>query len=85
MTRTEAWPRRRSGKAERRWRGLWPRALPNLVWTDLPDGQCDYLSSQWGTYTGIPVEELLGLNWLERVIHPDDAGTDGDVVAGSLR
>ncbi len=57
--------------AERQWRDL-AEALPNLVWTDLPDGQCDYLSSQWRVYTGIPEEELLGLNWLERVIHPDD-------------
>jgi PAS domain-containing protein len=47
-------------------------SLPNLVWTDLPDGQCDWLSSQWAQYTGIPVEELLGLNWLDRVLHPDD-------------
>jgi PAS domain S-box-containing protein len=47
-------------------------ALPNLVWTDLPEGQCDWLGSQWGKYTGIAEQELLGLNWLERVIHPDD-------------
>ncbi len=46
--------------------------MPNLVWTDLPDGQCDWLSSQWGQYTGIPEQELLGLNWLDRVLHPDD-------------
>jgi PAS domain S-box-containing protein len=58
-------------EAELRWRSL-AEALPNLVWTDSPDGQCDYLSSQWGTYTGIPESELLGLAWLERVIHPDD-------------
>ena len=38
----------------------------------MPDGQCDYLSSQWGTYTGVPEHELLGLTWLERVLHPDD-------------
>ncbi|MBY0525621.1 MAG: PAS domain S-box protein [Gemmataceae bacterium] len=58
-------------QAEARWRTM-AEALPNLVWTDLPDGQCDWLSSQWGKYTGIPESELLGLRWLERVIHPDD-------------
>lgn len=58
-------------QSETRWRTM-AEALPNLVWTDLPDGQCDWLSSQWGKYTGIPERELLGLNWLERVIHPDD-------------
>ncbi len=57
-------------ESERRYRTL-AEALPNLVWTDLPDGQCDYLSSQWGRYTGIPERELLGLNWLS-VLHPDD-------------
>jgi PAS domain S-box-containing protein len=57
--------------SERRWRTL-AEALPNLVWTDLPDGQCDWLSTQWGKYTGIPENELLGLVWLDKVIHPDD-------------
>jgi len=57
--------------AELRWRSV-TEALPNLVWTDLPDGQCDWLSPQWGQYTGIPERELLGLGWLERVIHPED-------------
>ncbi len=58
-------------QSETRWR-MMAETLPNLVWTDLPDGQCDWLSSQWGKYTGIPERELLGLKWLERVIHPDD-------------
>jgi PAS domain S-box-containing protein len=58
-------------RSEERWRTM-AEALPNLLWTDLPDGQCDWLSSQWRTYTGIPESELLGLGWLEKVIHPDD-------------
>lgn len=58
-------------ESEQRWRTI-AEALPNLVWTDLPNGECDSLSSQWGRYTGIPEQELLGLEWLERVIHPDD-------------
>jgi len=57
--------------SEQRWRTM-AESLPNLVWTDLPDGQCDWLSSQWGMYTGIPEQELLGLRWLDTVIHPDD-------------
>jgi PAS domain S-box-containing protein len=57
--------------SEQRWRTM-AEALPNLVWTDLPDGQCDWLSSQWGKFTGIPENDLLGLRWLETVIHPDD-------------
>ncbi len=56
--------------SEQRWRTM-AEAIPNLLWTDLPDGQCDWLSSQWGKYTGIPEQQLLGLRWLETV-HPDD-------------
>ncbi len=58
-------------QSEQRWRTM-AEALPNLLWTDLPDGQCDWLSTQWGRYTGIPEHELLGLRWLETVLHPDD-------------
>ena len=46
--------------------------LPQLVWTCLPNGDCDYLSRQWVAYTGIPEEQQLGLNWLDAVMHPDD-------------
>jgi PAS domain S-box-containing protein len=57
--------------SEQRWRSL-TEELPNLVWTTLPDGQCDWLSSQWRNYTGIPENHLLGMRWLETVVHPDD-------------
>jgi PAS domain S-box-containing protein len=56
--------------SEQRWRTM-AEALPNLLWTDLPDGQSDWLSSQWRKYTGIAESELLGLRWLNTV-HPDD-------------
>ncbi|MEJ1974504.1 MAG: PAS domain-containing protein [Lacunisphaera sp.] len=56
--------------SETRWRQL-AEAMPHLVWTCTPDGQCDYLSPQWITYTGLPELDQLGLGWLERV-HPDD-------------
>jgi PAS domain S-box-containing protein len=45
--------------------------IPQLIWTCLPDGRCDYLSPQWITFTGIPENEQLGVKWLE-VVHPDD-------------
>lgn len=58
-------------QSEQRWRTM-AETLPNLLWTDLPNGQCDWLSSQWGRYTGISETELLGLRWLDTVVHPDD-------------
>ena len=45
--------------------------LPQLVWTCLPNGECDYLSRQWVDYTGVPEADQLGLDWL-RALHPDD-------------
>src|SRR6185436_12728381 len=40
-------------QSESRYRIL-AEALPQLVWTCQPNGDCDYLSSQWVEYTGIP-------------------------------
>jgi PAS domain S-box-containing protein len=47
------------------------QSLPQLIWTCLPDGNCDFLSPQWERYTGIPAEQQLGHGWLD-TIHPDD-------------
>jgi PAS domain S-box-containing protein len=47
-------------------------ALPQLVWTANPDGHCDFLSKQWVDYTGLPEDQQLGFQWLDRVMHPDD-------------
>ena len=58
-------------QSEERYRTL-AEALPQLVWTCLPDGNCDYLSRQWVEYTGIPEAEQLGLRWLNLVLHPED-------------
>jgi PAS domain S-box-containing protein len=46
-------------------------SLPVLIWTAGADGTCDYLNERWSEFTGLPVADLLGWGWLERV-HPDD-------------
>jgi PAS domain S-box-containing protein len=53
-------------QSEARFRTL-AEGLPQLVWTCLPDGRCDYLSPQWVRYTGIPEERQLGFGWLEQI------------------
>jgi PAS domain S-box-containing protein len=58
-------------ESELRYRTL-AESLPQLVWTALPNGECDYLSSQWVAYTGVPEADQLGLRWLELVMHPED-------------
>jgi PAS domain S-box-containing protein len=60
-------------EGEERFRTL-AESLPQLVWTSLPDGRCDYLSRQLLDYTGISTDERLGSAQLRRVIHPDDFG-----------
>jgi PAS domain S-box-containing protein len=57
-------------ESEHRWRSL-TEALPQLVWTALPDGACDYFSTQWTQYTGVPTSELLGWQWM-KTLHPED-------------
>jgi PAS domain S-box-containing protein len=57
-------------ESEHRWRSL-TEALPQLVWTAMPDGACDYFSTQWTEFTGVPNDQLLGWQWLKS-LHPDD-------------
>ena len=56
--------------SEARFRVL-AESMPQLVWSTLPDGSCDYLNSQWVAYTGVPESRHLGHGWLEAV-HSDD-------------
>jgi PAS domain S-box-containing protein len=46
-------------------------SLPQMIWTCLRDGNCDYLSRQWLDYTGRSENQQLGKGYLEQV-HPDD-------------
>ena len=57
-------------ESEQRWRNL-TEALPQLVWSAMPDGVCDYFSTQWTEHTGVPESDLLGWRWME-TLHPDD-------------
>lgn len=45
--------------------------LPQLTWTCLSNGYCDFLNRRWCEYTGIPAEDQLEFGWLNQ-IHPDD-------------
>lgn len=46
-------------------------SIPPIVWTANPAGEMDYFSEKLSLYTGRPVEEMLGLEWIQ-VVHPDD-------------
>ena len=46
-------------------------ALPQLVWTCRPDGNCDYYNPQFQNFTGAPAEQHLRWAWLN-IVHAED-------------
>jgi PAS domain S-box-containing protein len=56
--------------SERRFRTL-VEALPELVWSTLPDGAGEYVSPQWMAFTGFSSHLEISTHWNE-IIHPDD-------------
>lgn len=46
-------------------------AMPQIVWTALPDGRLDYLNLRWLEYTGLRLEDMGGLGW-DPMVHPED-------------
>jgi len=63
-------------ESEHRFRTL-AEALPQLVWTCLPDGNSDYFNSKWTEYTGVAVPDLLGMRWRE-TLHAADRDSTCD-------
>jgi len=46
-------------------------SIPGMTFTNTPDGACDYVSSQWVEYTGVPAAQHHGSGWIG-VLHPRD-------------
>jgi PAS domain S-box-containing protein len=59
--------------AERRYLSL-AEAIPQIVWTALPNGEWSYANRRWLEYTEIDLARARGWGWLEAV-HPDDRAT----------
>ncbi|MFJ1260000.1 ATP-binding protein [Cupriavidus sp. CuC1] len=57
-------------EGERRFRSL-ADAMPQIVWTAMPDGWIDYSNQRWITYTGLTFEQLQGWGWTQ-ALHPND-------------
>ena len=45
---------------------------PVFLWSDLPDGYCDFLNRPWLTYFNLSLQEAQGAGWAT-LLHPDDA------------
>ena len=46
-------------------------AMPQMVWSTLPDGRHDYFNQQWYDFTGVLDGSTDGAGWND-VFHPDD-------------
>lgn len=58
-------------ESEERFRML-AEAMPQLVWTCLPDGAIDYLNQRWREYVGVDPATLHGWKWRE-LLPPEEA------------
>ena len=45
--------------------------IPEVIWTNEPEGNPSYFNKRWYDYTGLSYEESIGPGW-QNVIHPDD-------------
>jgi PAS domain S-box-containing protein len=51
--------------------GVLTDAMPQMVWSTLPDGYHDYYNAQWYAFTGVPAGSTDGEGW-NGMFHPDD-------------
>jgi two-component system NarL family sensor kinase len=57
-------------RSEERFREM-AETVPDILFTSDPDGGCDYLSSHYYEYTGLPTSSPIGPGCIDAV-HPDD-------------
>lgn len=67
---------------ERRLRAV-TDAMPQMVWSTLPNGDPDYFNTRWYAFTGAPEGHTDGDNWTQ-ILHPDDLQRTRAVWAHSL-
>lgn len=46
-------------------------AMPQKIFSALPDGSMNYLNGQWAEFTGLPLDQMLGWGW-DKFIYPAD-------------
>jgi len=46
-------------------------SLPQMTWTNLPNGEVDFYNQRWYDYTGLTYEHTKEWGW-KYVVHPDD-------------
>jgi two-component system CheB/CheR fusion protein len=46
--------------------------IPQMTWTNLPDGTVNFHNQQWFNYSGLTYHDTQDPNWRHKIIHPDD-------------
>lgn len=46
--------------------------IPQMTWTNLPDGTVNFHNQQWFNYSGLTYEDTQDPDWRHKIIHPDD-------------
>jgi PAS domain S-box-containing protein len=64
-------PTSQTPQAEDKLRAMIDNA-PVFLWSDSPDGYCDFLNQPWLTYFNLSLQEAQGAGWAT-LLHPDDA------------
>ena len=62
--------RRKVEDSEKRFRTL-VESIPQMTWTNQPDGSVNFYSQRWLDYSGLTYEELQGWGF-QPIVHPDD-------------
>lgn len=62
--------RRNAEANHRRFRTLL-EAIPQMTWTNTPQGEVDFYNERWYAYTGLNFEQTRDWGW-QAVVHPDD-------------
>jgi two-component system phosphate regulon sensor histidine kinase PhoR len=58
--------------------------IPQITWTNLPDGEVSYYNQQWYSYTGLSTEETMHWGW-QKVLHPDDYKATMEKYASAIK
>jgi len=59
-------------------------AMPQMVWSTLPNGDHDYFNKQWYDFTGVPEGSTNGAGW-NGMLHPEDQERAANIWQQSLR
>lgn len=58
--------------------------IPQITWTNLPDGQFDFFNQRWYEYTGLPFDKAYAQDWMH-YIHPDDVSITLEKFSNSIQ